>query len=1019
MSPEDHTHTEHKGVDPASQESEAKYRLLVDHCSDLIWNLSAEGVFLDLSPSWARVTGYEPSSLIGTSFVPLVHPDDVGACFEYLHRIVDSKQVLQSPEYRVRHADGTWHWHRATSTPVIGPNGEYVSMVGLSRDITELKQADAALRVSEAKFREIFETIEDLYYETDSEGIITLLSPSVHRLTGWNEEDLIGKPAAMMYVDPNQKERLLGKLSEEGYVHDYELLLRRKDGGERHASLSARMIVDDDGRPAGVRGLLRDITDRKRAQNGLEESERKFRDLSEKSFVGIYLIQDDIFKYVNARFAEIHGYMVEEIINNKGPADFALPEDIPTVTENMRKRVSGEVESLHYDFRAITKNGEIRNVEIFGSRTVYQGKPAVIGTLVDVSERKGTEEALKESESRFRALAENSPAAIFVIQGAKYMYINPAFTRMTGYTFEDLSVMNFWDFIHPDMRDLIKERGMARQRQEDVPHWYELKFVTKSGQVGFGDFGAALIDFQGKPAILGSVFDITERRRAEEALRESERKFRDMAEKSVAGIYLVQDGVFKYANPKFAEIFGYEVEEISGIMRAEEAIFPEDWPMVEENLRKRLSGELTSLHYEFRIVTRNKEVRNAEIYSSLTIYQGKPAVIGTFLDITERKNLGAQLLQSQKMEAIGTLAGGIAHDFNNLLMGIQGYASLILLELDAYHPHYERLKRIEDLVQSAADLTGQLLGFARGGRYETRPVDINEIVRKTSSMFGRTKKELTIHERYEEELRVVEADQGQIEQVLLNLYVNAWHAMPSGGDLYLETGNVALDERYAALHATPSGDYVRISVTDTGMGMDEKTRKRIFDPFFTTKDMGRGTGLGLAIVYGIMKGHSGFVNVYSEPGHGTTFNLYLPSSEQEASRERPAVPEILMGSETILLVDDEPNVLAVSTKILESLGYTVHGMRSGQEAIAFYEEKKNDIALIILDMIMPGLSGSETFDRLRALNPTAKIILSSGYSLNGQAQEIMNKGCHGFIQKPFDRTRISRKVREVAEKQEA
>jgi two-component system cell cycle sensor histidine kinase/response regulator CckA len=403
-----------------------------------------------------------------------------------------------------------------------------------------------------------------------------------------------------------------------------------------------------------------------------------------------------------------------------------------------------------------------------------------------------------------------------------------------------------------------------------------------------------------------------------------------------------------------------------------------------------------------------------------TVQFNTPALISgdhlmTCEDITDRKRLEAQLVQAQKMEAIDTLAGGIAHDFNNLLMGIQRYASLMMLELDTHHPHYERLKRIEEQVRSAADLTRQLLGFPRGGGYEMRPLNMNRVIKKSASMFGRTKKELTIHGKHEEDLRTVEADQGQIEQVLLNLYVNAWHAMSTGEELYLETKNLSLNETSAALHGMPAGAYVRISVTDTGMGMDEKTRKRIFDPFFTTKEMGRGTGLGLAMAYGIIKGHKGFINVHSEPGHGTTFTLYLPASEKRPLAEKAAAPDVRKGSGTILPVDDEPGVLAVSREILESLGYTVHSVAGGQEALAFCREKKDHTALVILDMIMPGLSGSETFDRIRKLNPSARIILSSGHSLNDQARQIMEKGCRGFIQKPFDIPGISRKIREVPE----
>jgi CheY-like chemotaxis protein len=284
-------------------------------------------------------------------------------------------------------------------------------------------------------------------------------------------------------------------------------------------------------------------------------------------------------------------------------------------------------------------------------------------------------------------------------------------------------------------------------------------------------------------------------------------------------------------------------------------------------------------------------------------------------------------------------------------------------------------------------------------------------------MFGRTKKEITIHRKYAKDLYTVEVDLGQIEQVFVNLYVNAWQAMPGGGAIYLETENVLLDDEQAFSFAVKPGNYIKISMTDTGTGMDEKTCERIFDPFFTTKEMGRGTGLGLATVYGIIKGHKGMINVYSEPGQGTTFNVYLPASDKEVVKGRTTTGTAARGTETILVVDDEKMVLEVSRELLEFMGYRVYAVGSGQEAIAVYMEKRNEIDLVILDMIMPGISGGETFDRLKEINPDIKVVLSSGYSINGQAQEIMAKGCNAFIQKPFHLEKLSQIVREMQDRE--
>ncbi|MDY6955211.1 MAG: response regulator, partial [Thermodesulfobacteriota bacterium] len=396
------------------------------------------------------------------------------------------------------------------------------------------------------------------------------------------------------------------------------------------------------------------------------------------------------------------------------------------------------------------------------------------------------------------------------------------------------------------------------------------------------------------------------------------------------------------------------------------------------------------------------------------------ATHGVARDISYRKHLECQLRQAQKMEAMGTLAGGIAHDFNNLLMEIQGYTSLLLRDCtDASHPNYRKLRIIENHVQSGAELTRQILGFAKPGKANAKPVDVNVLLKETSSMFGRTKKGLSITAKLQSDLWSAQVDQGQIKQVLLNLYVNAWQAMPNGGAIHLETKNVDVRGQHARNTGLASGKYVKLCVADTGIGMDKETQQRIFEPFFTTKKRTHGTGLGLASVYGIIKSHGGAIQVFSSEGKGTTFAIYLPGAERRTviGSEKPTRTGPC--SETLLLIDDEEGVLEVTQEMLESMGYSVMTARSGPEAIEAFAAKKKDIDLVILDMVMPGMTGRVILDHIRRLDPNVSVLLSTGYALKGQAEKTLEQDCNGFIQKPFNLEQLSKKIKTVFSQQKA
>ena len=512
-------------------------------------------------------------------------------------------------------------------------------------------------------------------------------------------------------------------------------------------------------------------------------------------------------------------------------------------------------------------------------------------------------------------------------------------------------------------------------------------------------------------AIFGSHVQYTynKRREADDALRQSSEKYRTILESIEEGYFETDlKGNLTFSNGPFCKILGYPRNQLLG-MNTRDYTTPdtaEKILRITEQVKKTGRPEDVA-NYDVIRKNGNKAVLELSI-SLLTDTDGKPAGFrGMLRDVTKRKQteeekrlLEIQLQQAQKMESIGTLAGGIAHDFNNILMGIQGNATLMLLKIESEHPSYDKVKNIEKFVQNGTELTKQLLGFARRGKYLVKTTNLNEVIQKSSTLFARTKKEIQVHTDLDNEIWAVEVDSGQIEQALLNLYVNAWQAMPEGGAVYLKTRNVMLDGSYVKPFKVEPGKYVEISVTDTGVGIDRETRKRIFEPFFTTKEMGRGTGL----------------DVCSEKERGTTFTIYLPASEKEAVRDEAVPAETLKGSGTILLIDDEKMILDVGCELLEELGYTVLSALSGQQALEVFKKNSDTIDLVIMDMIMPGMGGGETFDRLRNINPNVKVLLSSGYSVNGQATKILRRGCNGFIQKPFTLNQLAEKIGKITGK---
>ena len=755
---------------------------------------------------------------------------------------------------------------------------------------------------------------------------------------------------------------------------------------------------------------------RRRAEKALKASEAELRTLF-VAMTDVILVFDAVGHYIKiAPTDPAHLYKPRDDLIGKSLDQVFQKAEADFFLDHIRRALDeGQMHRIEYCLR-------INETDVWFDGSVSPlSKDSVLWIARDITERKRAEEKLRESEERYRVVAETATDVILTIdEDSTILFANRAVERVFGYPTAELLGKQI-TMLMPECLRQVHETAIGSYVRTGRKHinWesVELPGLHRTGreipiELSFGEFKR-----NGRRFFTGIARDITERKQAEHELSKSQERYRDIVENAHDIIYSHDlQGNYTSMNNASEQITGYSREEALN-MNIVQTVAPESLEKALEMIARKLQGEEVTA-YDLDIIAKDGRRVAVEVNTKLIFQDGAPVgVQGIARDVTERKHLEEQFRQSQKIEGIGQLAGGIAHDFNNLLTVITGYSELSMKRLRAEDPLLSYLQEIKKAGDRAASLTRQLLAFSRKQVLQPKVLDLNSVVSEQEKMLRRLiGEDIELHTILEPNVGSIKADPGQIEQIIMNLVVNARDAMPQGGKLTIETKNIVLDEEYAQRHvAVTPGRFVMLAVSDSGAGIDPQTQSRIFEPFFTTKGVGKGTGLGLSTVYGIVKQSGGNIWVYSEVDVGTTFKIYLPSTDEslQVYKRESGHEEFLRGTETVLLAEDEELVRKLACKILSAYGYQVLEAAEADAALLICESHSGPIHLLITDVIMPGMSGRALASRLTELRPDTKVLFMSGYTDDAIVHHgVLDEGTN-FIQKPFSTDVLAIRVREV------